>query len=195
MKKQNNDTEKTKIYLVENCYGDSNKIYIGKTTKSRKTKHKIKFGKQIEYTYIDEVLSLNKKDWKPLEGFWIQYFKFLGFEVLNKNIYGGGGPSFYNEEQKNKMKKPKNHGYKLSKALKGRKCFWIKKGKKGRTKSPILQFDKHGNFIKQWLSQKQASSELCLDTRTLTACLKGRQKTCGGYKWVYLYPQNNLKFL
>lgn len=27
----------TKIYLVENCYGDSNKVYIGKTKNSRRT--------------------------------------------------------------------------------------------------------------------------------------------------------------
>ena len=29
----------TYIYLVENCYGDPNKVYIGKTKNSRKTQH------------------------------------------------------------------------------------------------------------------------------------------------------------
>jgi hypothetical protein len=29
----------TKIYLVENCYGDPNKVYIGKTINSRKKVH------------------------------------------------------------------------------------------------------------------------------------------------------------
>ena len=31
MNEQNNATEITKIYLVTNCYGDPNKVYIGKT--------------------------------------------------------------------------------------------------------------------------------------------------------------------
>jgi len=93
----------TKIYLVTNCYGDPNKVYIGKTKNSRKINHKITYGIQIEYTYIDELSSLDRKDWVPLESFWIEYFKFLGFEVLNKNK-GGGGPSFYTDEIIQKMK-------------------------------------------------------------------------------------------
>ena len=196
MKKQDDDTGKTRIYLVTNCYNDPNKLYIGKTiTKTgRKIRHKKTFGNDIIYTYIDEINSLNKQDWKSLEGFWIQYFISLGFKILNKNINGGGGPSLYNDEQKNKMKKPKNHGHKLSKALKGRKCIWVKKGKKGRTRTPILQFDKHKNIIKQWPSQKQAANQLGLDLGTLTACLKGRQKTCGGFIWEYNLD-DNLKYI
>lgn len=92
-----------KIYLVTNCFGDPNKVYIGKTKNSRKTNHKKTYGTQIEYTYIDESSSLDRKDWEPLESFWIEYYKFLGFEVLNKNK-GGGGPEKYTEEQKQKMK-------------------------------------------------------------------------------------------
>lgn len=94
----------TKIYLVTNCFGDPNKVYIGKTVNSRKYPHKKTFGKQIKYNYIDEISSLDKKDWKPLESFWIVYFKFLGFEVLNKNE-GGQGPSFYSNESKQKISK------------------------------------------------------------------------------------------
>ena len=43
----------TKIYLVSNCLGDPNKIYIGKTINSRKKDHRITFGKQIIYEYLD----------------------------------------------------------------------------------------------------------------------------------------------
>ena len=42
------------IYLVENCYNDPNKVYIGKTKSSRKSDHKRKFGDKIVYTVIDE---------------------------------------------------------------------------------------------------------------------------------------------
>ena len=40
----------TRIYLVENCDGDMNKVYIGKNKKgcdSRKSTHKRTFGKEI----------------------------------------------------------------------------------------------------------------------------------------------------
>ena len=83
---------KTKIYLVTNCYGDPNKIYIGKEKypkrRKRLTDHQQTFGKDIIFTYIDEVNSLNSKDWKPLECFWIEYFRQLGFDIQNKNKVG-----------------------------------------------------------------------------------------------------------
>lgn len=100
---------KTYIYLVENCYNSSNKVYIGKTKNSRYYEHKQTFGEHILYTVIDEVNSLDSKEWKPLESFWINQFKVWGFEVLNKNS-GGGGAEFYTQESKDK----------ISKALKGR---------------------------------------------------------------------------
>jgi hypothetical protein len=101
-------SELTKIYLVTNCYGDPNKVYIGKTTKNREYAHKRKYGSNIIYTYIDEVNSLNRKDWKPLECFWIEYFRQLGFDLMNGNK-GGGGPSEYSDLIKFKMRKPKSN--------------------------------------------------------------------------------------
>jgi len=82
----------TYFYLIENCLGDINKVYIGKTKieGSRKNKHKTSFGKDIICTTIDFISSNDKKDWKPLESFYINYFKFLGFDVQNKNEGGGG---------------------------------------------------------------------------------------------------------
>ena len=50
---------------------------------------------------------------------------------------------------------------------------------------PIQQFDKNDIFIKEWESISDASLELNLDVGTLVATLKGRQKTCGGFKWKY----------
>jgi hypothetical protein len=99
----------TYIYIVENCFGDPNKVYIGKTKNSRYYEHKKKYGNNILYTIIDEINSLDYKAWKPLESFWINQFKTWGFKVLNKND-GGGGADFYTQESKDK----------ISKALKGR---------------------------------------------------------------------------
>jgi len=87
----------TKIYLVENCYDDPNKVYIGKTKNCRKNDHKQKYGKQIIYTIIDEINSDNKKDWTPIESYWIEQFKAWGFYVLNQNT-GGGGPTYRTKE-------------------------------------------------------------------------------------------------
>jgi hypothetical protein len=115
----------TYIYLVENCYGDCNKVYIGKTTTSRKNAHSLTYGDQIDYTIIDQVNSKKYKDWEPLETYWIEQFRQWGFEVVNKRKKGGSGPEFLSEIVKQKisigntgLKKPG-----VSKNLKGRKSY------------------------------------------------------------------------
>jgi hypothetical protein len=164
---------------VTNCYGDPNKVYIGKTISSRKNPHQQSYGKNILYTEIDEISGVNKKDWELLETYWIQQFMAWGFEVVNKRKIGGSG-----SEGGHKM--PIGFGDKVRQRTLGRKNYWVIKGKKGRSKTPIIQFDLKDNLIKKWSSQKQAANELYLDSGTLTACLKGRQKTCGGFKWKYI---------
>ena len=95
----------TRIYLVTNCYNNPNKVYIGKTKNCRKNKHKQTFGKNIIYTYIEEIESLNSKDWKPLECYWIEQFRQWGFEIMNQNG-GGGGSSFFDDKTISKISKP-----------------------------------------------------------------------------------------
>lgn len=153
----------TKIYLVTNCYNDPNKVYIGKTKTSRKSAHKCKFGNQITYDYIDEVPSLNKNDWKPLETYWIHQFRQWGFEVVNKNE-GGGGPEIHSEETKQKMRFPKSEEHKLI------------------VSKSILQYDLKGNFIKEWTSIAKAKSE---GFGGVDMCVLGVTKTAGNYIWRY----------
>jgi hypothetical protein len=126
----------TKIYLVTNCYNDPNKVYIGKTKTSRKLAHKYKFGSQITYDCIDEISSVDRKDWVPLESYWIHQFKQWGFDVLNKNE-GGGGPEAHSEKTKQKMKEnsPIN-GKSRSKEIKN-KISNSNKGKNGKPKGFI----------------------------------------------------------
>lgn len=106
--------EITQIYLVKNCYNDPNKVYIGKSCGSRKSPHKKTFGTNIVYTYIDSINSLDKKDWKPLESYWIEQFRQWGFEVQNKNEGGGGPPKGRKLRPKDKIWK-KNIGIANSK--------------------------------------------------------------------------------
>lgn len=128
---------KIKIYLVSNIDNDPKKVYIGKTKNNRKNNHTRKYGKQILYNYIDEIDSLDHKDWKQLESKWIQYYIDLGYNVLNKNK-GGGGVIFHTNETKQKMSKPKPEitKLKIKNGLKGNKHIDHKKGKE------------HGNYGK-----------------------------------------------
>ena len=105
----------TQIYLVENIEPGTNKVYIGKTTDSRKSAHKSTYGSQISYTYIDEISSINHDDWEPIETYWIEQFRQWGFEVVNKRKQGGSGPDFHTEETKTNMSKPKSTTEKMRK--------------------------------------------------------------------------------
>jgi hypothetical protein len=53
------------------------------------------------------------------------------------------------------------------------------------TEKSILQFDKQGNFIKQWDSAKKAAKELNLHSSGINMCLRGKYKTAGSYVWKY----------
>lgn len=201
----------TKIYLVTNCFGDPNKVYIGKEkefkiSSHRYDYHKLKFGKDIIFTYIDQVESLDSKDWKPLECFWIEYFRQLGFDLQNKNK-GGGGCSFLSKETRNK----------ISKALTGRKCSFETKekmsksskgkifskesrermsiGRKGQGSKPILQYDLEGNFIQKWNSIKEASKQLGISNTTISNCCVGHLRSCYGFIFSFTPIKENYKYI
>jgi hypothetical protein len=186
----------TYIYLVENCYGDFKKIYIGKSVnpKYRKNKHKLKFGKLIQFTIIDSVNSVNKKDWEPLECFWIEQFKQWGFDIQNKNN-GGGGPSNHSNQTIDLMKssgnrkksrrkwaKPKfkKEGPKYQKPI-----GWGDKLKTPRLtlQKPIYQFDKNNNKIAEFSNIKEAIIKT--NIKGIYNSLTGLAKSAGGYIWKY----------
>ena len=159
----------TKIYLVTNIDNNPNKVYVGKTINSRLSHHKQRFGSQITYTYIDEIQSLNHKDWKQIESKWIQYYVNLGYTVLNKNK-GGNGPEYLTKEARNKIS--------ISKTNKGIK--------------PVIQHDwwavwkqAENTFIKEWPSIKEASKALSISRSNITACCKKKLKRAGGFVWEY----------
>lgn len=162
----------TYIYLVEKCYGDENKVYIGKSInpQSRRQNHKRKYGRGILFNIVDEIESHTSKDWKPLEAFYIQYFKFLGFEVLNQNE-GGGGCSIGNPAW--------NKGKKLGSNI---KITLAKMNHPDRSK-PILQYDLEGNFHKEYPSIMEARRNN--PKGDIDSCVQGKQKQAGGFQWFY----------
>ena len=107
----------TIIYMLEK---NNIPFYIGKTKGAwRESTHKRNFGKDINFIEID---SVEDSVWIFWEKHYISLFKSWGFILENKNN-GGGGPSIYTEEQKEKMRKPHKEGTgdKISKALIGKK--------------------------------------------------------------------------
>jgi hypothetical protein len=119
----------TYIYLVENIDNNPYTVYIGKTKnpKDRENKHKLTYGNNISYTVIDEVNSLEKIKWKPIESYWIRQFKCWGFNIINKNE-GGGGPGYQTEETKQRLRKPNIKGRKPRSKGTGDKISQAKKG-------------------------------------------------------------------
>jgi hypothetical protein len=195
----------TYIYLVENCYNDPNKVYIGKTKNSRKGPHKRKYGKNITYTIIDQINSLNHKKWKPLESYWIEQFRQWGFELMNINKKGGQGPGVYSEESKNKMRKPRKEGtgLKISKVLKqnNHSQYYTEEVKqrisegnkvlkpfsdehkqnmliaKRKQAKPLLMFDLNDNLVREWESKGQAA-EWIKETTGKTSNITTQIKDC-----------------
>jgi hypothetical protein len=234
----------TYIYLVEI---GNNQVYIGKTKnpKQRKNNHKKTYGKNIEYNIIDQVNSLNRKDWEPIETMWIQTFISWGFEVVNPRKKGGGGCEYWTEEQKqakslqskqmwinrteeekqlvalsqskgkkgtNGFPKGQSKSLETKEKMKGKNGYpkgrprteeeklkmkkpHIGSGPKGprpdnvkqqisqKNSKPISQYDLDGNFIKEWPSRVEAKK--WLGGGDIAGCLKGKQKTAGGYFWKY----------
>lgn len=172
----------TYIYLIENCYNDSNKIYIGKTTtpKSRKHHHQRTYGRDITFTIIDEIYSLESKYWKPIETLWIHSFKNWGFQLQNIKQSGGSGSSKWTDQQKNN-RKGKGTG----------KNPLISKAKLNHigVSKPILKYSLDGIFIEEYPSISEASR---LHPQShVPGCVSGRQFQSGGYQW--LLKENHIE--
>jgi hypothetical protein len=68
-------------------------------------------------------------------------------------------------------------GEKISKALIGRETFWHYK--------PVLQYDLQGNFIKEWVSQKEVELTLNYIKGSISSCCRNKQKTAFGFIWKF----------
>jgi hypothetical protein len=86
----------------------------------------------------------------------------------------------------NKKPKPEGFGEKLGNINRGKKRSkeFIDKHIK-RLSLPILQYDKKGNFIKEWESATQASLHLNINKNTISSNARGvkANKSAGGFIW------------
>jgi hypothetical protein len=188
-----------KIYVLEK---NNIPFYIGKAKNiiRRKHSHTRTYGLDIQLYVIDEV-----KDWKYWECYWIEQFKQWGFKLENKNN-GGGGPSSYTEEQKQKMRKPRKEGtgdkisktlkernhskyyteevrQKMSDALKDKPNPFTEEHIKNLTESiqknakPVYQFNFQRDLIKVWISKGEAANFLKKELN-LTSNVVSQIKDC-----------------
>ena len=82
----------------------------------------------------------------------------------------------YSDESKQKMSQSKQ----------GKKFAEDKKiNMKGKRCKPILQFDLENNFVKEWDSFKDITTNLGFHNSGLCFCCKGIQNTAYGFKWKY----------
>ena len=49
----------------------------------------------------------------------------------------------------------------------------------------IIQYDKYGNFIKEWTGALQIKQELNIDCNRISACCRGINKSANGFIWKY----------
>ena len=52
-------------------------------------------------------------------------------------------------------------------------------------RTPIKQYTKDGNFIKEFMSQREAAKELNLNYKNINSVLKGKRKSAGGFVFKY----------
>lgn len=63
--------------------------------------------------------------------------------------------------------------------------FGIRSISKNKNKRSVIQLDINGNYIREFESIKEASEYIKVLPRSLSRCLSGKRKTCGGYRWIY----------
>jgi hypothetical protein len=80
------------------------------------------------------------------------------------------GHSRYNDEWKKS----------ISDSLKGRTISWIT-----NTKKSVIQYDKNGNFIKEWGCGFDAAKFLGKQNSAISECCYGKRKTAYGYVWKF----------
>lgn len=67
-----------------------------------------------------------------------------------------------------------------------------RKGKPSTNQCPVLQYDKEGNFIKEWHNITEALKfyNFGNNSGAISNCLNGRSKTAKGFKWKYKNKNN-----
>lgn len=60
-----------------------------------------------------------------------------------------------------------------------------KHGKEHPSSKPVIQYDLHNNFIKEWENCVEAGKQLNVNASSIQRCARGERKTAFGYIWRY----------
>ena len=60
------------------------------------------------------------------------------------------------------------------------------KGANNPSARPVRQLDKNGELIENFAYATLAAKKYNLDLSSIIKCCRGKQKTCGGYRWEYI---------
>jgi len=94
-------------------------------------------------------------------------------------------------EASKKLIRNVEHCKKISDSLKAKDWKPIKKVcVESNTNKSIEQYTKDGVFLKKWISQTEAASELKVSKSGISACCKGNQKSSHGFIWIF--SKNNI---
>lgn len=139
---------------------------------------------------IEELCSIRALDKVSLsdllniaEKYYISYYKKLGISLYNLTE---GGDMVYNNTGKvlsdDHKEKLRQGSKKWHRNMSSQDRIALGKAISAAKKKPIIQLDLDGVFIAEWPSQLEVPF---MKQSTLSMCLTGRNKTAGGYKWVY----------
>jgi len=205
--------KEVKIYVLKNP--ETNKIhYVGRSVNPNgryrvhihlalKSKHKNRkdawicglLNKNLRPT-MEIIETVKQTEAIEREKFWIEEYR-KTCDLKNSRDYIENNYLF-SEETRKKMSeshKGKPSGKKgtttsievkekIRKSKTGIKCPESAKIKLGK---PVLQYDKNGTFIKEWISTKEVERTLGLKQALISVTALGRKyrKTCGGFIWKY----------
>ena len=199
---------KSGIYKITS---PNNKVYIGQSTNilERWVRYKnLNCSKQPKLFNSLKKYGSNKHIYEIIEEcvtdellkkeiFWKKYYLSLVNNDMKKVLYhelydNGSGPK--SEETKQKMRKPKPKGFGEQHSLKMKGKPKPKRTQQHKDSlkiacahncSPIIQYDKEGNFVKNWTSIREAADHLKINSRGIISALNNRSKTSGKFKWKY----------
>lgn len=193
------DMKKTIVYTLEDPRDNSIR-YIGITSSllSTRLSHHYTVLKGFNYK-INWIKKLKKLNLKPIikeldvcnsfeealyfERYWIKQFKCWGFTLVN-STEGGEGALGYKHTQASMEKMKELLAKRPKKPIKVR----MSKHEQSiyiaiKLSKPLLEYNKDGNFIKEWSSQLEASKYYNIRPSTIGHALKDLNRMCNNSFW------------